>query len=287
MKRTSAVQDPAVPERGGETDLGSVVTRERIHAYLDDLAVRGRSDDTIRGYAAKLESLLAYLPEDKSITRKTLPMWRESLLEQGFSPRTVNLYLSAANGLLGFLNRRDLQLVGQLETAPTDPPELTRNEYLRLLRTARTLGRERTYLLVKMFALTGLRVGELPAVTAEQISEGSILVTEGGSRRRVTLPQGLRRELLSYLQREGVQSGPVFRTRNGRAMPRTQVSDAIRALCRDARVDAEKGNPRCLRRLYWTTQEQIERGVRLLAEQAHERMLEEEQLSAGWQEAGG
>ena len=46
-------------------------------------------------------------------------------------------------------------------------PELTRTEYLRLLQTARALGRERVYLLVKLFGTTGLTVQELEKVTVE------------------------------------------------------------------------------------------------------------------------
>ena len=75
-----------------------------------------------------------------------------------------------------------------------------------------------------------------------------------------------------------------FVTRNGKAMSRTQVTAEIQSLCRDARVDEAKGNPRCLRKLYLATRTDIERSVRLLAEQAYERVLDAEQLAAGWGE---
>ena len=58
----------------------------------------------------------------------------------------------------------------------------------------------------------------------------------------------------------------------------------IRMLCHDARVDEEKGNPRCLRKLYQTTQENMEASVHMLVEQAHERLLNTEQLAVGWEE---
>ncbi len=47
------------------------------------------------------------------------------------------------------------------------------------------------------------------------------------------------------------------------------MSGEIRTLCRDARVDGDKSNPRCLRRLYQVTQERIRDSVQILAEQAH------------------
>lgn len=43
-------------------------------------------------------------------------------------------------------------------------------------------------------------------------------------------------------------------------------------------------NPWCLRKLYLATRSEIERNVRLPAEQAYEQILDAEQLAAGWTE---
>ena len=45
-----------------------------------------------------------------------------------------------------------------------------------------------------------------------------------------------------------------------------------------------KGNPRCLKRLYQSTRSGIEENIALLVEQAHARLLEQEQLEIGWSE---
>ena len=163
-------------------------------------------------------------------------------------------------------------------------PELSRTGYLRLLATARNLGRERTYLMVKVFALTGIRVSELNRVTVRAVEEGRVLTACDGRAQYVLIPACLQKEWAVYLRRVGITAGPVFVTRSGRPMRRTQVSGEIRTLCRDARVDGDKSNPRCLRRLYQVTQERIRDSVQILAEQAHERMLEEGQLTVGWEQ---
>ena len=144
---------------------GAELSMETIRAYLADLSGRGRRKGTVQMYSAKLRALYDYLPPDKQISRGTLAAWRAFLLEAGYSPSTVNTHLSAANGLMEYMGRRDLQLVGQLEADKGLQPELSRVEYLRLLQAARILEKERTYLLVKIFALAGIRVGELPQVT--------------------------------------------------------------------------------------------------------------------------
>lgn len=63
---------------------------------------------------------------------------------------------------------------------------------------------------------------------------------------------------------------------------RTTVSMLIGRICHDAQVPREKGNPRCLKKLYQTTQASIEANIALLVEQAHDRMIEMEQLTVGW-----
>ena len=258
-------------------DQPARVTPESVRTYLADLTAKGRSADTVRMYAARLRTLWEDLPPDKQVRRETLADWQDTLLDRGYSPGTVNTHLSAANGLLEHMGRRDLQLVGQLDAVPEVQPELTRTEYLRLLQTARILGRERIYLMVKVFALTGIRVGELPMVTAEAVEAGC-LPAEGES----LIPGCLRQELLDYMARRGIRTGPVFVSRNGRALRRTQVTAEIQALSRDAQVEEAKCNPRCLRRLCQAARTEVERSVRLLAEQAYEKMLDTEQLAVGW-----
>lgn len=88
-----------------------------------------------------MKTFYDYLPPDKQIVLNTLETWRQALLAEGYAPATVNTNISAANGLLDYLGRRDLQLTGQLETETAPQSELTRTEYLRLLSAARALER--------------------------------------------------------------------------------------------------------------------------------------------------
>ena len=168
------------------------VTWEEVCRYLDSLAARGRRRETIQVYRPKLEAFYHFLPEDKRVAADTLELWRAALLREGYSLCTANTHVSAANGLLAYLGRRDLQLIGQLDTEEEIQPELSRTEYLRLLATARNLGRERTYLMVKVFALTGIRVSELNRVTVRAVEEGRVLTACDGRAQYVLFPACLR-----------------------------------------------------------------------------------------------
>ena len=96
------------------------------------------------------------------------------------------------------------------------------------------------------------------------------------------IPEGLQRELLDYARRNGYLTGLIFLIKEGSPMSRTYVSTIIRQLCTAAKVPEEKGNPRCLKRLYQSTRAGIEDNIALLVEQAHSRLLEQEQLEIGW-----
>lgn len=255
-----------------------MLTPERIEGYLAALARSGCAAETLKAYRLKLNQLYQYLPGDKRIQAGTLEEWRDELLEKGYSNSTINTCTSAANGLMLYCGHRELQVEKLLNWEYGIQPELTRNEYLRLLSTARILGKEREYLLVKTFGSTGLLLQDLPRVTVEAVTEGKIALPNA----LLHFPECLREELLDYARRQGISSGPVFVTRNGAMIYRGNVTKAIQSLCRDARVDEAKATPRCLRKLYQTTQESIQANIALLVEQAHERMIEMEQLTIGW-----
>ena len=221
-------------DRAGQND--PCLRWEQVDAYLNDLQTRGRTPETIRTYRRNLLLLFEALPKSGRLDHRTLARWRDAMLEQGYTPRTVNVRLASANGFLDYLSLRDYQLPVQLKPAEDDiQPELTRNEYLRLLSAARALDKGRTYFMVKVFAILGLTVHDLPKLTAEAVEQGVFTTSANRSRQMIRIPNCLQAELLGYLQREGIQSGPVFCTRKGKPICRAAVTACIQQLSRDAR----------------------------------------------------
>jgi len=265
-------------------DRGVPVTKEDVQNFLTAYESLDRSEGTIQYYRRKLRRFYQDLPEDKTVRHDTLKNWQAALLQGGYTPGAVNAFLSAANAFLDYIGHREYQLAGQLKEEKAPQPELSRAEYLHLLRTAKLLEKEKVYLLIKIFATMGLFVQELPEVTVEAVQSGQIVCTQNKGRPLVKVPACLQKELLSYAGRNGILSGPVFLTRDGRPMHRTSIVVAIRNLCEAAKVSEEKGNPRCLRKLYLATKAGIENNVSLLVEQAMEQTVEQEQLVIGWDE---
>lgn len=273
-----------IPLRGVRQESGVLITPEHINTYLNHLRDLGRVEGTLEWYRRGLTHLHKFLPEGKLIDRGTLAEWRDVLLSEGYASGTINTFLVAADGYLEEAGAREYQIADRIRTKEDLQPELTRAEYLRLLQTARTLGRERAYLLVKLFATTGFPLQAVPDVTVESVQAGKVTVETNGVKQLIRFPEFFKDELLAYARRKGILSGPIFLARDGTPMSRTNISTGIRQLCAAAQVPEEKGNPRCLKRLYQSTRADIESNIALLVEQTLERKMEEEQLLVGWEE---
>lgn len=267
-------------EPPGASEAGVPISLQQISQYLESLRQKGRVTGSIQKYQRDLTALYCYLPEEKQIGVNTLREWRAALLDQGYAVRTVNTSVIEANGFLRWLGAWEYQLEEQVELQNDVQPELTRNEYIRLLSTARMLGKERAYLLVKVFACMGLTLGELPQLTKEALDRNQLAVSVQGVRKIVSIPDCLRRELLAYAQRENLTNGPLFVTRTGRPLNRTSVAAIIQSLSHDARVQPEKCNVRCLRKLYLAAQKDLRENMTLLMEQTYTPPLRQQRTTS-------
>lgn len=260
------------------------LSTELIEEFLSDQRKKGRSPACITAYRRNLGKLLDFLPPDKRVTADTAGQWRSRMLEGGVAPRSVNARLSALNSFCDYLGHREFQDYDFLEGPEIIQPELSRDEYLRLLNAAKVLEKERTYFLIKVLGGVGLQIQELPQVTVEALQAGSVKLCYHNERcqRTACIPEPLREELLGFAGREGIQSGPIFRTGEGKPILRTYVCKLLRQVSQAAGVDAKKATPRCLWRMYLSTRKDILSHISILADQAYDRILAEEQRVAGW-----
>lgn len=260
------------------------LTPEMIESFLASQREKGGSPASLETYRRSLGKLYDYLPEDKRLTAETGQAWKRWMEEQGVSPRSINSRLSTLNSLSGYLGRYEFQVREFIKSQAVVQPELTRGEYLRLLQAARRQGKEKTYLLIKLFGGAGLRPQELSQLTVEAVRDGIMELSyhNGRGQRVVRLPQGLQAELLDYVNRHSLQAGPVFRTSGGEPVSRTYVFKLLRSAGHAAHVEEEKATPRCLWNMYCGTRDTILSNISMLADQAYDRMLQEEQRTVGW-----
>lgn len=254
-----------------------------ISDFLQSEKCAGWNPDTRRYYTNCLQDLLAFTRQHGEPTEQLLTDWVNHL-KQTYGCKTVNVHIAAANQYFRWCGRLELLREHIKSETTTDPPTptVTRAEYLKLLRAARALGKQRTYLLVKLFATTDLPLQCLDQVTAEIVKAGQGTLDYHGVTIDFRCPPPLQRELLDYMARNGVYRGPVFVTRNNRPISRIAVFKSMQELCSAAGVPEEKGNPRSFRNLYKATQQELDDRVAVLKNQMYDQMIEMEQAAVGW-----
>ena len=146
-----------------------------ISDYIETTANKRWKPDTRRYYTNCLQDLLTFTERHGEPTPASMAEWEQSL-EQEYTRSAVNVHLAAANNYFKWCGRYDL-LRGHTRAGPKasedqEPtPTLTRTEYMKLLRAARSLGKHRIYLLIKLFATTGVPIQCLNQVTAELVKQ--------------------------------------------------------------------------------------------------------------------
>ncbi len=264
---------------------GQVMTIEMIEEFIGGMREKRRGESSLENYHRILMAIYNWLPEDKMLDENTGPRRRRWLLEEkGFSHRTVNAQMSVLNTFLRYLGHRDWQVDEFVREVNDIQPELTRAEYLRLLSAAKRMGKEKTYLLIKTMGGAGVRVQELSQVTVEAAIQGMVkLDSHNGLRlRMMVVPKALQGELLEYIHKEKIDAGPIFLARDGKPLSRTTVHHYVNSVSQEAMVDPEKANPRCLWKMYQSTQDGIQENINILIRQAYENMMDKEQLTIGW-----
>ena len=261
-----------------------VLARSDIDLYLQDVASRGCKQGTLENYRRSLLNFFDWLPEGKQVSREKVYEYQEYLMGK-YTSRTVNMKMTAINGILGFLDLREYQSTVKASVDDTAiQPELSRNEYLRMLSAAKAIGDERLYLIIKLFGTTGIAVQEFDKVTVEAVRSGTIVTFPNRNRLALRIPACVQSELLEYAKEKGVKSGPIFLTREGRPLGRTTLSNMVPHIARYAKVEESKCTPRCLQKLYAETWDTIKSNVNVMLQMTYDKLLEQEQVIYGWQD---
>ena len=244
-----------------------------LRRYALHLREEERADSTIEKYVRDLEALGRHLA-GRPVTKAALIGWKEELAQR-HAPATVNSMLAAVNGFLRFMGWRECAVkLLNIQKSPfcDEGRELTRSEYVRLVRAAELDGNRRLALVLQTICATGVRVSELKFITVEAVETGRAEIANKGKRRTVFLPDKLRRLLRTYLQAQKKTAqpadakNPVFTTRTGRPLDRSNIWRDMKRLCDSAGVEPGKVLPHNLRHLFARTYYTLEKDLSRLAD---------------------
>ncbi len=243
------------------------ITNELLIKFETSMFEDEKSKATTQKYLRDLHCFVNFANE-RAID-KGLVLEYKAELGCTYALTSANSMLAALNAFLRFAGWFDCivkQFKIQKKVFCSEEKELSKAEYLSLVRTAESKRNERLSLLIQTICGTGIRVSEVAYITVEAVHRGEAVVSCKGKTRRVFIVSALRKKLLQYAKAQGIKSGMIFVTKNGKALNRSNIWAEMKRLCQDAGVSPDKVFPHNLRHLFARTFYGIEKDIAKLAD---------------------
>lgn len=239
-----------------------------LKQFEQEMHANEMSPATIDKYLRDAAGFLDHAGEGCAITKDLVIAYKQSL-PKTYAMTSINSMIAAVNCFLRAIGCSDCVVRSykiQRASFREKERELTKEEYVRLIKTALDKGKLRLCLIMQTIGATGIRISELPFITVEAVYARQTKVSLKGKTRTVILPVDLCNGLKYYIKTQGIQSGSIFVTRNGKPMDRSNILHEMKALCKEAHVQESKVFPHNLRHLFATTYYKIEKDVCHLAD---------------------
>ena len=244
-----------------------ILDQEKMNEFESYLRKEERSRATIEKYMRDVRFFASFISDSEIDKQKVLDY--KSKLGEKYAVASANSMIAAINCFFRFCGWHELcvkHFRTQREIYCSEEKELTRAEYIRLLEAANAKQNERLNLIIQTICGTGIRVSELQYITVETLRNSEAIVTCKGKSRRVFIVPELKKKLLNYAKRHGINTGMVFVTRAGNPVSRNSIWKDMKALCKEANVSPSKVFPHNLRHLFARTFYGIEKDIAKLAD---------------------
>lgn len=245
-----------------------ILTQNKISDFYTWLKSEEKSENTCDKYIRDVSAFFAFCGSEE-ITKETVVAYKNKLISENYAMRSINSMLAGLNSLFSFLGWANLKVKSiklQRQIYCPEEKELTKQEYIRLVNTAKQKHNERLSLILQTICSTGIRVSELQFVTVEAARQGEAVVSLKGKTRTVFIVKELKQKLLRYAAEQKITSGSIFITRTGKPISRTNIWREMKNLCESAGVNPNKVFPHNLRHLFARTFYGIEKDIAKLAD---------------------
>lgn len=238
---------------------------ERFQLFLASLESRGRSPNTLRAYRLDWQHFTRWyaVANQEPFTFERLAsldvrdyvQWGQS---QGFKPATINRRLGLLKQVCDWAAKQHgfdpvradaIRSIPIVKKQMLAPKALQSDDVRRLLKEIEISGTIRDRAIILTLLYTGLRVGELVALTTSDIHlterKGHILIrsniSKGGKERKVPVPKRARESLLHYIDQrrqkvDFTDHSPLFVGREG-ALSTAGVAAMLRKYARRASIE--------------------------------------------------
>ena len=226
---------------------------DRLPEFLTDQTEEEKAENTLKKYAHNISLFLDWLPPGVDVDKNIVIDFKKHLLEDcKFRTNTINNYIISINKFLFWCGESGCK-VKQLKKqhAASNSEILSLADYKRLLRFAKRAGQDDTYLIMKILAMTGIRIEELSFFTVENMKSNYIRVRNKGKERSIIIRQDLAREIRAYCREKGIREGNIFPCREkGKMMAKSTFWRRIKKIAAAAKVQKNKVHAHSFRHLF-------------------------------------
>lgn len=232
-------------------------TSAPIEAFQRWLESHDRSPHSIRAYLSDLRQFAGWFEEHTgeqfgpaAVTEYDVRGWRDALAAKD-RPATVNRKLASLATFFrwtiesGQSNQDPSRFVNGVAQQPAAPKALPEQAVTRIMRKVHQSNNSRDIALLELLAATGLRVSEVAALTAGDITLGErsgwVLVRSGKGRRqrRVPINAKARRAIIKYLEERNPpeRAASLFLTQRGLPMTTYAIWYTVKKYAAQAGVE--------------------------------------------------
>ena len=233
------------------------MNKQEMMTLLDEWILEQRlqeySERTLKAYRHSVQRFIDWIPEDEEITKETMLKYKEDLMQNYGSPKSINCHVIELNKFMKWMDKSDMRLKKvKIQFKQSNEDVLSIADYKRLLRFAKRDNDHQLYYIMKILAMTGIRISELRFFTIENLSSNYIKVFNKGKFRTVIVRQDLMRELKRYAKENGIKKGFLFPSK---VNPEKMVNEStiwrhMKKVAGQARVKKEKVHAHSFRHLF-------------------------------------
>ncbi len=232
-----------------------ILSKSKLMRYLEVLVLEEKSPHTLEKYERDIRKFYAFCGGKTLISKQDVIRYKADLFEQ-YELSSANSMLTALNQFFRHCGWEDMRVrlfKVQHRSFCDDAEEIKLEDYHQLLDMSRQEGDKKLNLILQTLCSTGIRVSELQYITVEALRQGRAEIWNKGKSRIILIPNELCQSLSRFACEQMIESGPVFVTRTGRPVDRSNIWRLMKLLSQRAQVDQSKVYPHNLRHLFART----------------------------------
>ena len=231
--------------------------KEELMPKLDEWILEQKYQEyeqsTLNQYRANTLKFIEWLPDGEEITKDTMLRYKQHLGEIAGSTNSINVWIVTVNKFLKWMGHPELTLKKiKMQAKQSNEEVLSVSDYKRLLRFAKRENKVKLYYIMKILAMTGIRVSELQYFQVENLKSNYISVFNKGKERTIIVRQDLMRELRKYCRENGIRHGYLFPSPEvkGKMVNTSTIWRQMKAVAGHARVKKSKVHAHSFRHLF-------------------------------------